>query len=196
VSTLRAFIAVDLTPDIRAQLEALAGRLRRLPGQEGLRFVAAAGVHLSVKFLGEISPALAADLGGALDTAARRVPAFAIRVQGIGCFPNPRQPRVLWVGLHDPRRMLLALQSAVEEACADLRLPKEDRAFSPHLTLARVRREGGAAAGGFVGSVLECERGLDLGEMPVDAICLFRSELRPNGAVYTRIHSAALSGDA
>jgi 2'-5' RNA ligase len=194
LNTLRAFIAVDLPPDVRTQLDAMTGRLRRLPGQECMRFVAASGIHLTLKFLGEISPDLAAGVHNVLDDAASSVPGFTIRLRGVGSFPSSRQPRVLWVGLDDPRGMLKTLQRAVEEGCAHLKLPAEDRPFSPHLTLGRVRREAGAGAGAFVRSVLESERTLDFGEMPVDAVHLFRSDLRPSGAVYSRLHSAALGG--
>jgi 2'-5' RNA ligase len=90
--------------------------------------------------------------------------------------------------------MLQTLQRAVEAGCAQFKLPAEDRPFSPHLTLGRVKREAGAGAGAFVRAVLESERALDLGEMPVDAIHLFRSDLRPSGPVYSRLHSAALGG--
>jgi 2'-5' RNA ligase len=159
-----------------------------------MRFVAASGIHLTLKFLGEISPEQAAGIHDVLDDAASSVPGFTIRIRGVGCFPNSRQPRVLWVGLDDPRGMLQALQRAVEQGCARLKLPVEDRPLSPHLTLGRVRREAGPGAGAFVGSVLESERTLDLGEMPVGAVHLFRSELRPSGAVYSRLHTAALGG--
>jgi 2'-5' RNA ligase len=196
LNTLRAFIAVDLSPDVRIRIDALTSRLRRLPGQECMRFVAASGIHLTLKFLGEISPALAGDLHGVLDDAARRIPAFTIRVYGVGCFPSSRQPRVLWVGLDDPRGMLKTLHSAIEGGCAALKLPTEDRPFSPHLTLGRVRREAAAGAAAFVRSVFEAERTLDLGEMPVDLVHLFRSELRPSGAVYSRLHSVGLGGGA
>jgi 2'-5' RNA ligase len=194
LNTLRAFIAVDLPPDVRTQLDALTGRLRRLPGQECMRFVAASGIHLTLKFLGEISPELAVGVQDVLNDAASRVPGFTIHIRGLGCFPSSRQPRLLWVGLDDPRGMLQILQRAVEAGCARLKLPAEDRPFSPHLTLGRVRREAGAGAGAFVRAVLESEQALDLGEMPVDAVHLFRSDLRPSGAVYSRLHSAALGG--
>lgn len=194
LNTLRAFIAVDLSSEVRQQLDALSGRLRHLPGQEGIRFVAASGIHLTLKFLGEISPEVAASVHDVLDDAARDGAAFSVRVRGVGCFPSDRQPRVLWVGLEDSRGRLKPLQRAVEEGCARLKLPTEDRPFSPHLTLGRVRREAGAEAGAFVRSVLESEQSLDLGDMPVDAVHLFRSELRPSGAVYARLHSAALGG--
>ena len=156
--------------------------------------MAASGIHLTLKFLGEISPEVAASVHSVLDDVAHGAVAFPVRVRGIGCFPSSRQPRVLWVGLEDSRGMLQPLQRAVEEGCTRVQLPAEDRPFSPHLTLGRVRREAGEGAGAFVRSVLEREQSLDLGEMPVDAIHLFRSELRPSGAVYSRLHSAALGG--
>jgi 2'-5' RNA ligase len=194
LNTLRAFIAVDLPPDVRTQLDALTGRLRCLPGQECMRFVASSGIHLTLKFLGEISPESATDIHDVLKDAASSMPGFTVRIRGVGCFPSSRQPRVLWVGLDDPRGMLQTLQRAIEAGCARLKLPAEDRPFSPHLTLGRVRREAGAGAGSFVRAALEREQALDLGEMAVDAVHLFRSDLRPSGAIYSRLHSAALGG--
>jgi 2'-5' RNA ligase len=195
LNSLRAFIAVDLTPEVRTQLEALAGRLRRLPGQECIRFVPVSGIHLTLKFLGDIAPDVAARVGDALDHAASGLPAFTIQIRGIGCFPNVRQPRVVWVGLHEPAGALKRLQSAVEAGCTALGLSAEDRPFSPHLTLGRVRREAGAEGSLVVRTVLEREQALDLGEMPVDAVHLFRSDLCPSGAIYSRLQSAALRGD-
>lgn len=196
MTTWRAFIAVDLTPEMRTQLDSLTGRMRRLTGQQTLRFAAASGIHLTLKFLGEISTDLAGGLHAVLDEAASRVRPFPVRVRGVGCFPSSRQPRVLWVGLEDHGGDLRTLQQAVETGSARLGLPKEDRPFSPHLTLARVRRDAGPEAAACVRFVLESEAGLDLGEMPIEAIHLFRSELRPSGAVYSRLHTAALGAGA
>jgi 2'-5' RNA ligase len=195
LNSLRAFIAVDLTPEVRTQLEALAGRLRRLPGQACIRFVPISGIHLTLKFLGDTTPDVAARVGDALDHAASGLPAFTLRIRGVGCFPNLRQPRVVWVGMHESAGVLKRLQTVVEAGCTALGLPAEDRPFSPHLTFGRVRREAGAEGSSFVHIVLEREQGLDLGEMPVDAVHLFRSDLRPSGAIYSRLHSTALRGN-
>ena len=192
MTTLRAFIAIDLPPDLRTKLEALAGRLRHSPGQECIRFVPVSGIHLTLKFLGDIPADLAAGVHSVLDHAAGALPAFAVHVRGVGCFPDSRRPRVVWIGLEEPQGRLEVLQRAIEGGCVVLGLPAQDRPFSAHLTLGRVRREAGPEAGSFVRGVLEREQALDLGEMPVDSVHLFRSDLRPSGAIYTRLHSASL----
>jgi len=192
LTTFRAFIAVDLSPEIRTAIEALIARLRRMPGQEGMRFVSASGIHLTLKFLGEIQAELGERLHQALDRVTTARSAFSVRVRGAGCFPDAGRPRVVWVGLEEPRGELSALQRAIEAECVTLGLPAEDRPFSPHLTLGRVRREAGAEAVSFVRSMLEREQTADLGEMTVDSVHLFRSDLRPTGAEYRRLHSAGL----
>jgi RNA 2',3'-cyclic 3'-phosphodiesterase len=192
LTTFRAFIAVDLSPEIRMEIEALVARLRRMPGQECMRFVSASGIHLTLRFLGDIPAEMGDRLEEALERAAAARTAINVRIRGAGCFPDLRRPRVIWVGLEEPRGELTALQRAIEAECVALGLPVEDRPFSPHLTLGRVRRESGADAASFVRSVLEHEQAVDLGEMTVDSVHLFRSDLRPTGAEYRRLHSAVL----
>ena len=192
MTTLRAFIAVDLSPEIRTGIEALVARLRRMPGQECMRFVSASGIHLTLKFLGDIPADLGDRLQEALERAAAARPAFSARVRGAGCFPDHGRPRVIWVGLEEPRGELTALQRGIDAECVALGLLAEDRPFSPHLTLGRVRREAGVEAASFVRSVLEREQAVDLGEMTVDSVHLYRSDLRPSGAEYRRLHSAVL----
>ena len=157
-----------------------------------MRFVSASGIHLTLKFLGEIQAELGDLLHPALERATAARPAFSVRVRGAGCFPDAGRPRVVWVGLEEPRGELSALQRAIESECVALGLPAEDRPFSPHLTLGRVRREAGADAALFVRSVLEREPAVDLGVMTVDSVHLYRSDLRPTGAEYRRLHSAIL----
>ena len=192
LTPFRAFIAVDLSPEIRTEIEALIARLRRMPGQAGMRFVSASGIHLTLKFLGDIPVELGDRLHQALERATAARSAFSVRVRGAGCFPDAGRPRVVWVGLEEPREELSALQRAIEAECVALGLPAEDRPFSPHLTLGRVRREAGAEAASFVRTMLEREQTVDLGEMTVESVHLFRSDLRPTGADYRRLHSAVL----
>jgi len=192
LTTFRAFIAVDLSPEIRTAIEALIARLRRMPGQAGMRFVSASGIHLTLKFLGEIPAELGERLHQALDRVTTARSAFSVRVRGAGCFPDHGRPRVLWVGLEEPQGALAGVQRAIELECAGLGMPVEDRSFSPHLTLGRVRREAGAEAASFVRAVLDREQAVELGVMTVDSVHLFRSDLRPTGAEYQRLHSAVL----
>lgn len=157
-----------------------------------MRFVPVSGIHLTLKFLGEILPGLADSLHPALDrVAGARLP-FTVRVRGAGCFPDHGRPRVLWVGLEESQGALATLQRAIEVECAGLGLPAEDRPFSSHLTLGRVRHEAGAEAASFVRAVLDREQAVELGVLTVDSVHLFRSDLRPTGAEHHRLHSSVL----
>jgi 2'-5' RNA ligase len=157
-----------------------------------MRFVPVSGIHLTLKFLGEILPGLADSLHPALDrVAGARLP-FTVRVRGAGCFPDHGRPRVLWVGLEESQGALASVQRAIELECAGLGLPAEDRPFSPHLTLGRVRHEAGAEAASFVRAVLDREQAVELGVLTVDSVHLFRSDLRPTGAEHHRLHSSVL----
>ncbi len=157
-----------------------------------MRFVPVSGIHLTLKFLGEIPLGVGESLRPALDHAAAARPAFTVHVRGAGCFPNPHRPRVLWVGLEETQGALMALQRSIEIECAGLGLPAENRPFSPHLTLGRIRREAGAEAASFIRAVLDREQAVELGVMTVDSVHLYRSDLRPTGAEYRRLHSAVL----
>ncbi|MCC7210195.1 MAG: RNA 2',3'-cyclic phosphodiesterase, partial [Anaerolineae bacterium] len=152
------------------------------------------GVHLTLKFLGDTPAArLAAIEAGLRDAAARRGP-FALHVEGVGCFPNTRRPRVVWAGVGGELAALGALQDSVERAIAPLGFPREDRAFSPHLTLGRARQDAPPVALAALGAQVEWlagahERGT---AWMVTAVSLMRSELKPSGAVYTQLAAAAL----
>jgi 2'-5' RNA ligase len=194
LSTLRGFIAIDLPPELRKTIEALSLRLRAQPGQACMRWVQPSGIHLTLKFLGDLPAASVPELESVLDQAAAAHAPFSLTVGGIGCFPDARHPRVVWAGLDDPTGTLRLVQASIESGCAAIGLAPEDRPFSPHLTVGRVRREAGPEAAGIVQDVLDRERAFNAGEMLADAVHLFRSELRPTGAIYTRLHSAAFQG--
>lgn len=184
---------MDLSPEVRRLLASLTNRLRSLPGQECMRWVHPDSIHLTLEFLGDLQPARVPDLAAMLDRVCPAQCSFWLRVGGLGCFPDPRRPRVLWVGLEEPTGSLQRLQGAVRKGCAGLGLEVEKRAFSPHLTLGRVRREAGPEAADFAGRVLGAPEALTAGEVAAEAVHLYRSELRPAGAVYTRLHSAPLA---
>ncbi len=114
-----------------------------------------------------------------------------MQVEGLGCYPNVRRPRVLWVGLSAPAE-LSSLQRAVDLAAARLGYKSEERDFSPHLTIGHVRQNASSADIHTIRSAVEgCQIGL-LGSAQVDAVHLFKSELRPEGSLYTRLFSAPL----
>ena len=191
--SVRAFVAVELPPEVTEVLAGLVAALRReeLPS---LRLVDPQNVHLTLKFLGQVPTARLEEVAGALDRTVQSRPPFAVEFLGLGGFPNLRSPRVLWVGLEDSTGALQGLAGAVEEVLAPLGFPPEARGFTPHVTLARLRQDARPAERRRAGESLARLSGQERAVLPVDAVSLIRSLLRPQGAQYTRLHHAALVG--
>src|SRR5437660_12146600 len=155
---LRAFIAVQLSDDLKRQIGSVQAELQReVPGSARggkavkIGWVQPEGIHLTLKFLGDIQEAQVDALREILSKAAASARPFTLEARGLGAFPNPRAPRVIWLGLHgshDDMADLQRLQAAVEDGLAGLGFPKEARAFTPHLTLARIRDRVQAGAMG------------------------------------------------
>jgi 2'-5' RNA ligase len=129
-----------------------------------------------------------------LALAAREAEPFECLAAGLGCFPNWKQPRVLWAGLSEPGGLLKHLQRAVEAGAARLGYPKEtgERAFNPHLTLGRVNRQAGPGDLRRLVEVVQGEPTQAFGTFRVEALSLMKSDLRPGGSVYTRLFQARL----
>ena len=189
---IRTFIAVELDQEIKDGLVSLQARLSRQVPPRSVRWVQLDGIHLTLKFLGD-TPLEKVDLiEGALAQAAAEVGPFSFSVQDLGCFPNVRQPRVVWVGLQEPTGALTRLRDAVESHVAPLGFPTEKRPFSPHLTLGRVQRYASRSEVGKVGDVVAATVAGELGEMTATVVSYIRSDLRPTGAVYTTLFEAPL----
>jgi 2'-5' RNA ligase len=189
---IRAFIAIELPQAIQQQLGGLLAALQRqLPGPL-VRWVPASNIHLTLKFLGDVSTANIGALADLLSAVAAPHSAFEISVGGLGAFPNSARPRLLWVGVNAPPD-LAALQRAIDQQAARLGFPAEARPFSPHLTLGRVRRDPSPADLGRLAALLAATRVGSLGLAPVTAVHLFRSDLKPGSPVYTRLFSAPLA---
>lgn len=184
---MRLFLALGLPAAIR---ESLAGAQRVLRSScTGWRWVRPEGIHLTLRFLGEVSAADDAAQRPSWRRAASRSGPLRLRVAGTGVFPSVRRPRVLWVGVEeiDPGGRLEALAGALEAAARDAGFKAETRNFRPHLTLARAARGGRptAPAPESVGWI---------GEAAIGDLVLFRSELRPQGARYTALERFPLGG--
>ena len=142
------------------------------------------GVHLTLKFLGDVEEKKVAELGDALREGLKGETPFILQAKGIGTFPTPRAPRVVWLGVEGEVTRLSALAKTVEEICANLKFPKEDRPFKAHLTLGRVKSPRGRGA---LVKMLENFKDADLGEFRADAVSVMKSELQRTGAVYTEM---------
>jgi 2'-5' RNA ligase len=183
---VRAFIAIDLEEGIKRSLQALIQDLKGT--RADIRWVQPGGLHLTLKFLGEIDEAQASRVEAALSKAAARHDPFPLRLEGTGVFPGERNPRVLWVGFAAAPG-LLALQEELERALEPEGFAREERAFTPHLTLGRVKGPGHVKD---ALAVLAKNREKTFGDMTVRRVALFESRLHPEGAEYRIVHEAGL----
>lgn len=190
---LRLFISAHLTPDLLAAIGDVQARLKRQLDGLPLAWTRPEGIHLTLKFLGDTDPRRVDGIVAGLRAAVSSHLLFTVAVAGLGCFPNLRQPNVIWVGVQDPDRALQRLAAAVDAATARLGWEKETRPFSGHLTLARVKREAGheerRAIGEQVGHFALPD---PLGLLPIASLHLMASELNPGGSIYTEVAAAPL----
>jgi 2'-5' RNA ligase len=181
----RTFICLELPEAVRAQADALQRRFVGLG--EKIRWVNPRNLHLTLRFLGEISRSQLETVCLAVRCAAARVDAFSIHLSGTGCFPSPRRPKAFWIGVAEASD-LIRLYEAVEEELVSAGFPREARPFSPHLTLGRVRVDRSSAR---LGEAMDGAE-FDAAPFPVTEVTLMKSDLKSSGAVYTRIASLKL----
>ncbi len=191
MSLLRAFIAIEIPSQLQDEIQKATTDLQDKLGTELIRWVAPHNVHLTLKFLGDVSPGNLDMIKQMLVREASQHQHFDIQVEGLGTFPNLRRPRVLWIGLIAPPA-LASLQRGIETAASRLGYTTEDRDFSAHLTIGRVRQNVSTADLLKIRTALEETKVGRLGSAPVDAIYLFKSDLQPTGSVYTKLSSAPL----
>jgi 2'-5' RNA ligase len=179
-------VGVPLPDDVRQRLAAEIERLRAHAAD--VAWVAPDNLHVTLKFLGPVDEARVPSVAAAVTAAAAGQRGFEVGVRGLGAFPSPERPRVLWAGVDDAPQRLAALAAAVDAACGALGFPPEPRAFAAHVTLGRVRdgrrRPALAAALG---------RGGDFGRVRVDRAVLMRSDLSPRGARYSALADCPLA---
>lgn len=191
--SIRSFVAVELDAGIRSILGRAIDRLCAEEGGEDVRWVDPDGIHLTLKFLGDVDESRIDVLRRALDRVATAHSALDLPLGDLGCFPSARRPRVFWVGVGDPNNRLETLVENLEDALARVGFEREARPFAAHLTLGRVRRDAPPSRV----APLASESLLDLTReqtIRVAGISLMRSDLEPSGAVYSQLHYAKLPG--
>jgi RNA 2',3'-cyclic 3'-phosphodiesterase len=180
MSTIRSFIAIPLNPEIISRIEKTQKELKTLPAD--VKWVNPQSIHLTLKFLGNIEEGNIETIAQGIQNGMRGFKPWSAAVKNMGAFPSLRSPRVVWVGLDDQGGRLVTLQNHIEKEMSRLGFEEEARKFSPHLTLGRVRSPKGKNE--LVKYLLD-ERERVFGEIKVDRVILFKSELKPTGAVYT-----------
>jgi RNA 2',3'-cyclic 3'-phosphodiesterase len=185
---MRTFVAVPLPEECRLMLGQMQQELRSF--QAEVAWVAIPSIHLTLKFLGEVEPETIPKLTELLRAASEKEQAFELRLRGLGGFPNVRNPRVLWCGINGDTDALARLQQQIEAACYSLGFASEERSFKPHLTLGRIKGKRNLQP------LMDCiKMGSDLECcFRVDHFNIYKSTLKPQGAVYAVLDTVALRG--
>ena len=189
--TFRAFIAIDLPESIRSFLSEAQEALK-LYGFR-VKWVRPQNIHLTLKFLGNTAIADTGKIAAAMALAARNCPVVSLAAKGVGVFPDVRRPRVIWAGLDGQLEVLANLQQTLDAHLADLGFPGETRAFKSHLTLGRVK---GKIASDRMIAAIDKLKEFESESFETHQIILFKSELRPSGAVYTKVQRIAFQGQS
>ncbi len=184
---IRAFIAINIDPRIIGEISEAIVQLRRALPE--IRWVEPDKIHLTVKFLGDIEPSQIGPIANALEQVLKLFPRFTISAKGLGVFPGLRRPRVLWVGLEGSQ--LVKLAAKVEAALEPLGFAREERAFQPHLTIGRWRQFDRATK--KLAEELERWKRLEFGVSQVEAVTLFQSVLKPDGALHQPLRVIAIA---
>ena len=183
---IRVFIAIHLPNKIKNALGEVALSLNDRVPRGAIRWVRPEQMHLTLRFLGDTDTAKLPAVQAAMDAVAASNAPFEMRLGGVGCFPNRNRPRVIWVGLSGEEARLLSLVAALEKELAHLGWEPEGKPFRAHLTLGRVKDERGAQG-------IEWAADVQPLVVPIEAIHLIESQLRPTGPVYTLRHSSRLA---
>jgi 2'-5' RNA ligase len=188
---IRSFIAIELPQELKLALSRLQEKLKSASSVP-IRWVDPGNIHLTLKFLGDIDPEMTSKITSMLEEAARGMPPFSIEAIGLGVFPNMKRVQIIWVGLAGELEKLGQLQKRIEESLTPLGFPSETRAFTPHLTLARVRDYAHPNDRLTLGELIANMSFEQKYKINVNAILLMKSQLTREGPIYSRISSIAL----
>src|SRR4030042_648611 len=180
---IRCFIAIELTEEIKAGLSRLQAKLKSA-NPPSVKWVDPRSTHLTLKFLGDIDADMTSLITEAMGEAAYGIPPFHLEVKGLGVFPNLRRVQVAWVGMSGEIAKLLELQKRIEYKLSGGGFAPELRAFTPHLTLARVRDQASPDERQELGQLIANTKFESVFTFPVDAVSLMRSQLTRGGAFY------------
>jgi len=185
---IRAFIAFHLPEKVRTHIRDLQTHLRSLGLR--MRWVAPENIHLTLKFLGDINPSDTERIAGAMSEAAADTSFLHLGAKGIGVFPSVRKARVLWIGLTGDTHNLIALQNRLDECLSTLGYEKESRSFKAHLTLARAKESPDPKE---LVQAMEKFANFASPDFAAEELILWQSQLKPSGAVYTKLKSVFLT---
>jgi 2'-5' RNA ligase len=183
---IRSFVAIELPDEARRGLARLRRELERNE-HRFVKWVDPKGIHLTLKFLGNIPAAQVSEITEAIKEASHEISPFDLEISGLGAFAGLRQARVLWVGVGGDLDRLSGLQQNIDSVLAALGFAREERPFVPHLTLARVREGASTPERRSFSELVGSTTFDDKYPVKVEAVKLMRSELTRAGAIYTSL---------
>ena len=180
--TTRTFLAIDLPEKIITQLIDIQDGLKA--SVKGIRWTRPEGIHLTLKFFGNISENDIVNISGVVEKKTKDARPVTLNVKRVGAFPNFKRPRVMWIGISGEVEQLFFLQEEIDTGLETIGFQKETRAFRPHLTLGRIKspREVEGLA-----KIIEGGEGYTAGSFIAEGLTLFKSDLTPKGAIYTKL---------
>jgi 2'-5' RNA ligase len=193
---IRSFVAIELEDELKTELKRIQESLRGKGIADDVRWVRPEGVHLTLKFLGNVPANRIHEIVPAMADSTEGVEPFSINLAGLACFPSLARPNVIWVGVGGETSALARIQANIETNLTILGYPPEKREYTPHLTLGRVDRRIGATDRRRFGALIQTETVASHSEMLVREISLMKSELSPAGARYTRLGAVQLEEHA
>ena len=194
-TTIRAFLALPIPEAVKAEIECAQDELRRALPKPCARWTKREQFHLTLCFLGNVETTRVAELTDAAGAACRGFPALKLRAERIGCFPDTRFPRVVWVWVHDDADQLAALQKAIGQATVKFAGRQSEKAFTGHVTIARtaeIKKPQAEILAGLARGMT----GRFFGEWTADKVELMRSELSPDGARHSVVAILPLFGSS
>jgi 2'-5' RNA ligase len=186
---IRSFLAIELPKVILKKIEEIQGDLKS--SHADVRWVSPEKIHLTLKFFGNIEEARIEPIIKAIENSVHNTQVFSLRVTGTGAFPHWKNLRVIWMGLIDEKGILIPFQKQLETELEKIGFEPEKRAFQPHLTLGRVNSSRGKEE---LSRRMERYREENFGEISVERVILFKSDLKPTGAIYTSLGEVKLGG--
>jgi 2'-5' RNA ligase len=187
---IRSFLAFELPPDIKAIVTRVSGEARK--SSLDVRWVRPEFIHLTVVFMGDIESEQVSQMENPLAAVCSNHRPFSISLKPMGCFPNSRNPRVIWLGIGGDLERMSRFKNDLEQVLSPFGIKGEERAFKPHLTLGRFKKPGKREP--ELERLLSTYRDLSSPDCDLNELVLFRSDLKPGGAVYSKMLSWPLSG--
>ena len=187
---IRSFLAFELPPDIKSMVKRVSEDVRR--SELNLKWVKVDNIHLTMVFMGNIRSENVQAIGEKIEDVCLGFDPFEISLQGLGVFPHTRRPRVLWLGLEMETERISSFRNNLQDRLLAFGIKEEKRAFTPHLTLGRFNRPDRGDS--LLGDIISRYKELNGPVCRLEELVMFKSELRPGGAEYTKLKTCPLKG--